>query len=176
MSLKQACYATAIGLSTLLATICTIAQARVAPIVFINDLPRRAADYLPIQPANRLCATKDSEPGVSVGNTINVRDFLGLKLKSIAITQMTNFESHEKFELAKGTIVELLQKSPKTRYRYEPWANAVHADFIAQINYSDGKTGELRCTYGYLCIQDHDGKHWWMRMTAPEDLNPTPVE
>jgi hypothetical protein len=26
-------------------------------------------------------------------------------------------------------------------------------------------------TYGYICFQDHEGKHWWARLTSPGDLN-----
>jgi hypothetical protein len=135
---------------------------------FINQLAPRPS-ILPS--TNRLCATTDSQGGVSEPNTKTIREFLGPELKSIDILQVTNFETHDLFYVARQAVSNALQKSPKTVFRYEPWANAVNPDYVGRLNYSDGKTGEILATDGYICFQDHEGKHWWARFTSPEDLN-----
>ncbi|HEY9685174.1 MAG TPA: hypothetical protein V6C86_26610 [Oculatellaceae cyanobacterium] len=164
---------------TLWCAITTAAPSKAAPstseklpsMKFVNELKLDTVNQL--EPKNRLCAATDSEGGVIISNQKTLREFLGPSLESIAIQLVTNFETHDKFSLAKEAIEEALQKSPKILYRYEPWANAVHADFIARLNYSHGRSGELRLTYGYICLQDENGKHWWARFTSPTDLNLT---
>lgn len=160
----------------ILATGAYKSEARVKPIEFIDEITTKP-QHESIA-SNRLCSTKDVEGGVSKENKVSVRNFLGPKLKSITITEVrsTIGETHDKFGAAKGHLIDLFAKSPRSIFRYEPWANAIQADIVGRINYLDGKSGEFRCADGYLCLQDHDGKHWWMRMTSPSDLNQVPVE
>ncbi|HEY9756737.1 MAG TPA: hypothetical protein V6C97_16330 [Oculatellaceae cyanobacterium] len=157
----------------------TVAPSTAAPstseklplVKFVNELKLDTGNQP--EPQNRLCTATASEGGVSISNQKTLREFLGPNLESIAIQRVTNFETHDKFSLAKEAIEEALQKSPKTLYRYEPWANAVHADFVARLNYSRGRSGALKMTYGYICLQDENGKHWWARFTSLTDLNLT---
>jgi hypothetical protein len=139
-------------------------------VQFTNELETGKSIKLPI---NRLCDTRDEEGGVSVENKKTIRELLGPDLKSIAVVHATQFETRALFNTAQQAVAEVLQKSPRTLYRYSPWANAVTPDFICRLNWADGKTGELAMTYGYVCFQDHSGKHWWTRFTMPSELNPT---
>jgi len=140
---------------------------------FINEIsPTDSAPAV----SNRLCRSNDRQGGDSKANTQTIRALLGPTLKSISVLKVGNFETHDRFSLAQQAIADALQKSPKTLYRYEPWANAVKPDFIARLNYADGKTGELAMTYGYLCFQDKSGTHWWTRFTMPQELNLTQVK
>lgn len=139
---------------------------------FINAIPQKSdGREIEMQPKNRICDSPDSQGGVTQTNDQTIRQLLGPKLESITIKQVTNFETHDKFSLARETIEDIMQKSPKCLYRYEPWSNAIQADFVAQLNYENGKTGELRCTPGYVCFQDAQGTHWWARFTMPGELN-----
>ena len=127
-------------------------------------------------PPNRLCRKSDEHAGGSKSNTQTIRALLGPTLKSVSVLKVGQFDTYDRFSLAREAITDALQKSPKTLYSYEPWANAVKPEFIARLNYSDRKKGELEMTYGYLCFQDKSGKHWWTRFTMPQELNLTQVK
>jgi hypothetical protein len=125
--------------------------------------------------SNRLCQTSDQSGDLKT-NTKTIRALLSPALKSISILEVGQFETHERFSLAHEAIADALQKSPKTLYRYEPWANAVKPEFVARLNYSDGKCGQFSMAYGYVCFQDESGLHWWTRFTVPNELNLTQVK
>jgi hypothetical protein len=140
-------------------------------VIFVDETKQQQATFANQNSLVRLSDTKDSKGGESAANTKTIRQILGPDLQSITVIYVAPVETCERFSLARDAFSDALQKSPTTIYRYEPWANAVHPEFIGRINYSDGKTGDLALSYGYLCFQDHQGKHWWARFTMPSDLN-----
>jgi len=135
---------------------------------FLNEIA--LANSAP-QNSTILCPTSDQQGGESKSNSQTIRAVLGPSLKSISVLKVGNFETRDRFSLAQQAISDALQKSPKTLYRHQPWANAVKPDFVARLNYSGGKTGDLFMTYGYLCFQDESGTHWWTRFTMPQEQN-----
>lgn len=142
----------------------------VANVQFRNELTGSNTNSYK-RPTNSLSSTTDSEGGKSTDNLRTIREILGPNLESIDIIYVTSFETRALFQLAQSAVSDALQKSPRTLYRYSPWANAVAPDFVCKLHWKDGKTGELAMTYGYICFQDHDGTHWWSRFTMPSELN-----
>jgi hypothetical protein len=136
-------------------------------VEYVNALAEQPAAVT----TNALCRGASYEGGVSRSNTKTIRECVGPNLRKVVILWVKNFETHDLFGLAKQAINSAFEKSPKSIYAYQPWANAVSPEFIARLEYANGKTGELEMAYGYICFQDESGKHWWTRYTDPSDLN-----
>ena len=127
----------------------------------------------PPQSLNGLCRNaKSSGSGEVKQNGGTIREFLGPNLKNITVLWAEQVETHDLFPLAQRAISEALEKSPNRLYSYEPWANKVSPQFIARLEYANGKNGDLQLANGYACFEDQSGKHWWTRFTDPSDLNP----
>jgi hypothetical protein len=134
-----------------------------------------ALKSMPPQQRRGLCGDAKYLGGEAKGNAGTIKEALGAPLKHIEVLWTAPFETRLRFQTAVDAIADALQTSPKQLYRYQPWANQVLPEFIARLQYADGKTGEFEMAYGYVCFQDAHGIHWWTRFTDPSDINLTQV-
>lgn len=140
-------------------------------VEFVNELKKpavRAHD-------DNLCGGAKSVGGEMTQNSKSLRECLGKDLKRITIEWVAPAETRDLFNLGVHCISDALQKSPKTLYGYQPWANKVAPEFVGHLHYASGKVGALEVAYGYIAFQDANGKYWWSRFTSPDDLNLTHI-
>ncbi len=77
---------------------------------FINEISPTGSTT---QASSCLCRPGDNRGGESKINTQTIRALLGPTLKSISLLEVGQFETHERFGLARDAISDALQKSPK---------------------------------------------------------------
>ena len=112
----------------------------------------------------------NSPPMVESPGTIE--DFLGPELQCVVITWCRDSGTQDLASMAETMVRDALTRSPRVFYGHLPWANAVRADVVGFLEFSEGARGDIALTEGYLCVQDKDGHYWWTRYTSPSDLNP----
>lgn len=123
---------------------------------------------------NSLCRNAPAQGGVQRTTEKTIEVLVGPKARKIRVLFFS--KDWSKFPIAQGHVRKILAAQPKTVYRYQAWAEAVPPTrrIIATIEYENGKSGDLEIAGNYLCFQDLEGVHWWVRLTESFERCPQP--
>jgi hypothetical protein len=64
----------------------------------------------------------------------------------------------------RNRITKLLKTQTAEVYVYEPWAEAVFADIIATVQFSDHTEGTLEVSGVHVCFSNHSRSALWLRV------------
>lgn len=104
--------------------------------------------------------------GVSFAQYLSVESFAGGKVKLLKVTRTSSQLTQEQIrkEVRKVWLGVFFDAAAQIG-----WSEASFWNVEASIEFEDGRKGLLLTDGGHVCIQDHDGRRWFMRLWPAVD-------